>query len=77
MKRERHEVVVDLIHKYDIETQEELAAYLRGEGFDVTQATVSGKNIIYFKMMIPNWGINIFGYSETALFLWIWRKIYW
>ena len=41
MKRERHEVVVDLINKYDIETQEELAAYLRQEGFDVTQATVS------------------------------------
>lgn len=41
MKRERHEVVVDLINKYDIETQEELAAYLRREGFDVTQATVS------------------------------------
>ena len=32
MKRERHEVVVDLINKYDIETQEELAAYLRKEG---------------------------------------------
>ena len=41
MKRERQEVVVDLINKYDIETQEELAAYLRKEGFDVTQATVS------------------------------------
>lgn len=41
MKRQRHEVVVDLINRYDIETQEELAAYLRGEGFDVTQATVS------------------------------------
>lgn len=41
MKRERHEVVVELINKYDIETQEELAAYLREEGFDVTQATVS------------------------------------
>ena len=41
MKRERHEVVVDLINKYDIETQEELAAYLRQEGFDVTQATGS------------------------------------
>ena len=26
MKRERHEVVVELINKYDIETQEELAA---------------------------------------------------
>lgn len=41
MKRERHEVVVDLINRYDIETQEELAAYLRQEGFEVTQATVS------------------------------------
>lgn len=41
MKRERHEVVVDLINKYDIETQEELAAYLKQEGYDVTQATVS------------------------------------
>ena len=41
MKRQRHEVVVDLINRYDIETQEELAAYLREEGFDVTQATVS------------------------------------
>ena len=36
MKRERHEVVVDLINKYDIETQEELAAYLRKEGYEVT-----------------------------------------
>lgn len=41
MKRQRHEVVVDLINKYDIETQEELATYLKEEGFEVTQATVS------------------------------------
>lgn len=41
MKRQRHEVVVELINKYGIETQEELAAYLREEGFEVTQATVS------------------------------------
>lgn len=41
MKRQRHEVVVELINKYDIETQEELASYLREAGFDVTQATVS------------------------------------
>lgn len=41
MKRERHEAVVRLISEYDIETQEELAAYLRERGFDVTQATVS------------------------------------
>ena len=41
MKRQRHEVVVDLINKYDIETQEELAAYLKEEGLEGTQATVS------------------------------------
>lgn len=41
MKRKRHEVIVELIEKYDIETQEELAVYLKGEGYDVTQATVS------------------------------------
>ncbi len=41
MKRERHEVVVDLINKYDIETQEDLAKRLLEAGFQVTQATVS------------------------------------
>lgn len=41
MKRNRHKAIVELISKYDIETQEELAVYLRNEGFDVTQATVS------------------------------------
>ena len=41
MKRKRHEVIVDLIEQHDVETQEELAAYLKQEGYDVTQATVS------------------------------------
>ena len=41
MKLERHSKIVELIDKYDIETQEELAAYLNEEGFHVTQATVS------------------------------------
>ena len=41
MKLERHSQIVELIGKYDIETQEELAAYLQKEGFQVTQATVS------------------------------------
>ena len=41
MKRKRHEKIIELIERYDIETQEELAAYLRKEGFEVTQATVS------------------------------------
>lgn len=41
MKTERHSKIVELIGKYDIETQEELADRLNQEGFHVTQATVS------------------------------------
>ena len=41
MKIERHAKIVDLIHKYEIETQVELAELLNKEGFRVTQATVS------------------------------------
>ena len=41
MKVERHSKIVELIGKYEIETQEELAEYLNQEGFNVTQATVS------------------------------------
>ena len=41
MKRKRHEKIIELIGKYDIETQEELADRLTAEGFQVTQATVS------------------------------------
>lgn len=41
MKRKRHEKIIELIERYDIETQEELADHLVEEGFQVTQATVS------------------------------------
>ena len=41
MKSERHANIVDLIGKYQIETQEELARLLNENGFSVTQATVS------------------------------------
>ena len=41
MKRRRLEKIIELIGKYDIETQEELADRLQQEGFQVTQATVS------------------------------------
>lgn len=41
MKLGRHAKIVDLIGKYDIETQEELAEYLQREGYSVTQATIS------------------------------------
>ena len=41
MKVNRHAKIVELIRKYDIETQEELAERLNEAGFKVTQATVS------------------------------------
>ncbi len=41
MKIARHAKIIDLINRYDIETQEELAERLNKEGFAVTQATVS------------------------------------
>src|SRR5690606_829293 len=37
----RHAKILELIEKYPIETQEELAEKLREHGMDVTQATVS------------------------------------
>ena len=41
MKVERHSKIVELIGKYEIRTQEELAQMLNEAGFNVTQATVS------------------------------------
>lgn len=41
MKVERHSKIIEIINKYDIETQEELADFLNKEGYNVTQATVS------------------------------------
>lgn len=41
MKKDRHSLILDLIDKYDISTQEELLVKLLDCGVDVTQATVS------------------------------------
>ena len=41
MKTRRQTKILELIKKYEIETQEELAEYLKHEGFKITQATVS------------------------------------
>jgi transcriptional regulator of arginine metabolism len=41
MKLSRQSKIIELINKYDIETQEELAERLMKDGYNVTQATVS------------------------------------
>jgi transcriptional regulator of arginine metabolism len=41
MKGKRQEAILELVKKYEIETQEELAEKLGSAGFVVTQATIS------------------------------------
>ncbi|MDE7425152.1 MAG: arginine repressor [Lachnospiraceae bacterium] len=41
MKVKRHTKIIEIISKYDIDTQEELAERLYKAGFRVTQATIS------------------------------------
>ena len=82
MKVARHEKIIELIQKYDIDTQEELAARLNDAGFKVTQATVS-RDIRALKMtkvagkdgkvryaVLRSWGINTRACCRTRSFLW-------
>lgn len=41
MKSIRQQKILEIISSHEVETQEELAEYLRKEGFAVTQATIS------------------------------------
>lgn len=85
MKVARHEKIIELIHQYEIDTQEELASRLNEAGFKVTQATVSrdiralkltkvagkdGRSRYAIIIMIPEaWGQNIQEYWKTLCFL--------
>lgn len=41
VKSQRQERILELVSRYEIETQEEMMNYLQNEGYKVTQATVS------------------------------------
>lgn len=69
MKTRRQKKILEIIEKYDIATQEELAAALVKAGFEVTQATVSRdiKELGLIKIPI---GKNVYKYGipgETGL----------
>lgn len=54
MKKKRHEKIIELVTRYEVETQEELVERLRKEGYQVTQATIS-RDIRELKLSkIPN-----------------------
>lgn len=50
MKSKRQARILELIQRYEIETQDELAGYLKEEGLNVTQATIS-RDIRELKLM--------------------------
>ena len=56
MKTPRHNKILELINKYPITTQEELIDYLRADGYDVTQSTVSRdiKQLRLTKTLLPD-----------------------
>ena len=41
MKNKRHDKIIEIIASHVVETQDQLAMYLRQVGYDVTQATIS------------------------------------
>ena len=56
MKTNRHTKILELINKYPITTQEELIDYLRNDGYDVTQSTISRdiKQLRLTKTLLPD-----------------------
>ena len=56
MRYSRQNMVLELINKYEIETQEKLCQLLKESGYDVTQATISRdiKELQLVKTMSPS-----------------------
>lgn len=71
MKYSRHAKILELIEKYQIETQEELAEKLKENGMDVTQATVSRdiKELRLIKVMVDDehYKYAPISHSETSI----------
>ncbi len=65
MKTKRHSKILELISEKDIATQEDLLAYLKRDGFNVTQATVSRdiKELRLVKIMVSD---GKYRYAQTA-----------
>ena len=67
MKLKRQEKILELIIKYEIETQEELLQRLRDAGFDATQATVSRdiREMKLTKVSMSDGRLRYVAYRET------------
>jgi len=67
VKSKRQEKILELIHEFEIETQEELIFYLNKFGFEATQATIS-RDIRELKLtkIIGSTGNYCYAVSEAA-----------
>lgn len=65
MKISRHSKILELIGKYNIDTQEELARRLAEDGYNVTQATVSRdiKNLKLVKVLDDS---GVYKYAQSG-----------
>ncbi len=65
MKLSRHSKILDLISKYNIDTQEELARRLAEDGYNVTQATVS-RDIKDLKLVKVLDNSGVYKYAQSG-----------
>ncbi len=65
MKQGRQSVILEIIDKYDVETQDELSAILKEKGFEVTQATVS-RDIKELKLIKVQAGNGSYKYAASG-----------
>lgn len=68
MKNLRHEKIIEIIKRHEVETQEELAGRLNDAGFCVTQATVSRdiKQLHLIKVVNRKSGRQHYAQQESA-----------
>jgi arginine repressor len=65
MKQMRQKCILDIINKYDIETQEELMDILQKHGHETTQATIS-RDIKELKLIKSATEYNTYKYVQTV-----------
>ena len=65
MKSLRQEKILEIINKYEIETQDDLISHLNAEGFNVTQATLS-RDIRQMKLTKVLTGRGSYRYIQSS-----------
>ena len=65
MKKGRQEKILELITRYEIETQDELIEFLGEEGYNVTQATIS-RDIRELRLTKVSCGFGVYKYVVSS-----------